>query len=149
MPYLFNTPEDQQQMLEAIGASSIDELFEQVPDELRLKRPLELPPAMGEPEQLVLTDCELFRLAHRWWYDSPCDEAILNRTFGDYLVHATVPPWTRHYCRRVLVLAALSRLDPREFGVEGRSVRRLTGSEQRFASLVTLFAFFVYWLFFA
>ena len=49
----------------------------------------------------------------------------------------------------MLILAAVGQLDPRDFGVEKRSVRRLTGSEQRFASLVTLFAFFVYWLFFA
>ena len=100
-------------------------------------------------ELLAIGEYELFRLAHRWWYDSPCDEALLNKAFGEYLVHATVPPWARHYCRRVLVLAAVGQLDPRDFGVERRSVRRLTGSEQRFASLVTLFAFFVYWLFFA
>ncbi len=50
MPYLFNTPEDQQEMLAAIGAASLEELFEQVPAELRLARPLDLPPAMGELE---------------------------------------------------------------------------------------------------
>jgi glycine dehydrogenase subunit 1 len=50
MSYLFNTREDQQQMLEAIGAASIDELFACIPPELRLARPLELPPAMGELE---------------------------------------------------------------------------------------------------
>ena len=38
-------------MLEAIGASSIDELFEDIPEDLRLDRPLELPP--GKPETEV------------------------------------------------------------------------------------------------
>jgi len=50
MPYLYNTPEDQQAMLEAIGAESIDELFDPIPDDLKLGRPLELPPALSEIE---------------------------------------------------------------------------------------------------
>jgi hypothetical protein len=100
-------------------------------------------------EVLGIGEFELFRFAHRWWYDAPCDEALLNRAFGEYLVNEAVPPWVRHYCRRVLILAAVDQLDPRDFGVERRSVRRLTATEQRFASLATLLAFFVYWLFFA
>jgi glycine dehydrogenase subunit 1 len=50
MPYLYNTPEDQQEMLQAIGASGLDDLFAPIPDELRLKRPLALPAAMSELE---------------------------------------------------------------------------------------------------
>lgn len=50
MPYLYNTPEDQQAMLEAIGAGSVDELFDPIPDELKLTRPLALPPALSEIE---------------------------------------------------------------------------------------------------
>jgi len=50
MPYILNTPDDQRAMLEAIGVSSIDELFDMVPEELRLQRDLDLPPAMTEIE---------------------------------------------------------------------------------------------------
>lgn len=50
MPYIPNTVEDQQQMLEAIGAASIEELFAMVPAELRLNRDLCLLPAIGELE---------------------------------------------------------------------------------------------------
>lgn len=50
MPYLYNTPEDQREMLTAIGVSSIDELFEMVPADLRLDRPLKIPPALSEME---------------------------------------------------------------------------------------------------
>jgi len=50
MPYFYNTPEDQQAMLAAIGASSVDELFSVIPVEHRLKRPLALPPALSEME---------------------------------------------------------------------------------------------------
>jgi glycine dehydrogenase subunit 1 len=37
-------------MLAAIGVSSIEELFEQVPESVRLARELDLPPALGEAE---------------------------------------------------------------------------------------------------
>ena len=50
MPFTYNTPEDEQAMLEAIGVGSINELLEQVPTDFRLDRPLDLPPAMGEME---------------------------------------------------------------------------------------------------
>jgi glycine dehydrogenase subunit 1 len=48
MPYFYNTSDDIAAMLQAIGVASIDELFASVPDELRLKRPLDLPPALCE-----------------------------------------------------------------------------------------------------
>jgi glycine dehydrogenase subunit 1 len=50
MPYIPHTPDDRQAMLEAIGVRSVDELFEMVPAELRLRRDLKLPAAMGELE---------------------------------------------------------------------------------------------------
>jgi glycine dehydrogenase subunit 1 len=50
MSYLFNTPADEAAMLRSIGAKSIEELFELVPRELRMTRPLDLPPALTELE---------------------------------------------------------------------------------------------------
>jgi glycine dehydrogenase subunit 1 len=50
MTYLYNTPDDQQAMLQAIGAGSIEELFRSIPQEMQLNRPLDLPPALGELE---------------------------------------------------------------------------------------------------
>ncbi|MFZ5833420.1 MAG: aminomethyl-transferring glycine dehydrogenase subunit GcvPA, partial [Planctomycetota bacterium] len=46
--YLPNTDADRKAMLEAIGVDSIDQLFAMVPGEVRMKRGLELPPALGE-----------------------------------------------------------------------------------------------------
>jgi glycine dehydrogenase subunit 1 len=48
--YLYNTPQQQREMLATIGVGSIAELFEQVPENLRLRRPLDLPPALTEIE---------------------------------------------------------------------------------------------------
>jgi glycine dehydrogenase subunit 1 len=50
MSYLSVTDSDREAMLAAIGVSSIDELFEQVPTGVRLGRALDLPPALGEAE---------------------------------------------------------------------------------------------------
>ena len=52
-PYVPNSaPATKQAMLDTIGVASIDELFESIPDELRMKRPLDLPPALSAESQL-------------------------------------------------------------------------------------------------
>ena len=48
--YTSATPEDRAEMLAAIGVGSTDELFEQIPDSLRLGRPLALPEGLSEAE---------------------------------------------------------------------------------------------------
>jgi glycine dehydrogenase subunit 1 len=48
--YLFDSPQQRQHMLDAIGVASVDELFEQVPAELQLNRPLNLAPPASELE---------------------------------------------------------------------------------------------------
>ena len=50
MSYLSLTDADREEMLAAIGVSSVDELFEQVPAGVRLDRELDVPPALGEAE---------------------------------------------------------------------------------------------------
>jgi glycine dehydrogenase subunit 1 len=50
MPYFYNTETDIAAMLKAIGAGSLDELFASIPAVLRLKRALNLPPALSEIE---------------------------------------------------------------------------------------------------
>lgn len=50
MSYVLNTPADQKEMLDAIGARSLDNLFDNIPQALRLKRPLNVPAAMTEME---------------------------------------------------------------------------------------------------
>ncbi len=52
-PYMPNSvPGTQQEMLDAIGASSIEELFEQIPLHHRLRRPLNLPRALRSEAEL-------------------------------------------------------------------------------------------------
>ncbi|MEO1996800.1 MAG: aminomethyl-transferring glycine dehydrogenase subunit GcvPA [Planctomycetaceae bacterium] len=50
MSYLYNSPSQQQDMLRTIGTQSIDDLFDQIPEDLKLDRPLDLPAALSEIE---------------------------------------------------------------------------------------------------
>jgi glycine dehydrogenase subunit 1 len=50
MSYVPNTREEQQAMLEHLGLSSTEDLLETVPEDVRLRRPLDLPPALSEPD---------------------------------------------------------------------------------------------------
>jgi glycine dehydrogenase subunit 1 len=50
MAYLFSTAADRQAMLQSMGAAAIDELFDCIPAELRMRQPLDLPPALCELE---------------------------------------------------------------------------------------------------
>jgi len=58
MRYLPNSDADRSAMLEATGHTSIDELFSQIPEALRLQRGLQVPGPLSEPELV-----EFFRQA--------------------------------------------------------------------------------------
>src|SRR5262245_45084756 len=50
MAYIANTPDDVREMLAAIGLDSLDQLFDMIPPEYRLNRPLAVPEALCELE---------------------------------------------------------------------------------------------------
>jgi glycine dehydrogenase subunit 1 len=50
MAYIANTPDDVRAMLGAIGLASLDQLFDMIPPEYRLRRPLAIPEALCELE---------------------------------------------------------------------------------------------------
>jgi glycine dehydrogenase subunit 1 len=56
-----HTPEEIRDMLAAVGAKSLDDLFRSIPDRLRLRRPLDVPPALDE----ISLFAEMQRLAAR------------------------------------------------------------------------------------
>lgn len=50
MTYIPNTPDDQGIMLDALGLADLESLLTPVPEEVRLRRPLDLPAALAEPD---------------------------------------------------------------------------------------------------
>ena len=77
MRFAPHTDDDVRAMLEAIGAGSIDELFEQIPPAVRLGRSLEMPPGVSEMEALA----ELRGLSAR---DRNADDLICFAGAGSY-----------------------------------------------------------------
>ncbi|MCS6885540.1 MAG: aminomethyl-transferring glycine dehydrogenase subunit GcvPA [Acidobacteriota bacterium] len=53
MRYVPNSAEERAKMLEEIGVTSIEELFSSIPEHLRLKKLLDLPPARSEAELII------------------------------------------------------------------------------------------------
>jgi glycine dehydrogenase subunit 1 len=68
--YISNTPEQQKEMLSAIGLNSTEELFQDIPQEVRLKRPLALPEALSEMELVKLMKDKARKNSHLDEY--PC-----------------------------------------------------------------------------
>ncbi len=50
MPFIVNTASEREEMLRAIGANSFDDLIADIPEEIRLKRALDILPASDEPQ---------------------------------------------------------------------------------------------------
>jgi glycine dehydrogenase subunit 1 len=50
MPYVANTDQNRKEMLQKIGVGSFEELLKDIPEELRLKKPLNLPKGLSELE---------------------------------------------------------------------------------------------------
>lgn len=48
MPYTPHTAQDVKEMLATIGANSIDELFREIPDDLKVKGQLNIPSSLDE-----------------------------------------------------------------------------------------------------
>ena len=61
MRYHPHTPREIEEMLAAVGAKSLDDLFRSIPEKLRLRRPLAVPPALDE----ISLFAEMRRMAAR------------------------------------------------------------------------------------
>jgi glycine dehydrogenase subunit 1 len=83
--FLSLTEQDREQMLATIGVDSIDELFEQIPEGVRLGRGLELEPALSEPELVA----HLTELASRN-IDTGREISFLGAGIYDHYVPAVV-----------------------------------------------------------
>jgi len=54
--YIPNSPEERAEMLDSIGLKSAEALFDSIPDNLLLRRPLNTPAALAETELLTQFD---------------------------------------------------------------------------------------------
>ncbi|MBE3590427.1 MAG: aminomethyl-transferring glycine dehydrogenase subunit GcvPA [Firmicutes bacterium] len=87
MTYAPHTDEDRQAMLAALGLSSVEELFRDIPEEVRLRRPLDIPP--GESEAALRR--RLGAMARR---NASADRYVcfLGGGVYDHYIPAAIPP---------------------------------------------------------
>jgi glycine cleavage system P protein (glycine dehydrogenase) subunit 1 len=83
--FLSVTERDREDMLAAIGVGSVEELFAQVPEAVRLRRPLDLEPALSEPELVRHLEGLASRNAH-----SGVELSFLGAGIYDHYVPAVV-----------------------------------------------------------
>ncbi|MBT9283489.1 MAG: aminomethyl-transferring glycine dehydrogenase subunit GcvPA [Hydrogenibacillus schlegelii] len=101
--YLPLTDADRQAMLEAIGVPDVEALFADIPDPVRLKRPLDLEPALTEPELVR----ELGRLAAK---NRTTDALVSFLGAGAY--EHTIPAVVDHVLRRSEFYTAYTPYQP-------------------------------------
>ena len=70
-------------------------------------------------QALRIREYDLFQAAFRRWWGREADSKALERVFVAYMFHQVVPPWVRHFCRLVLEMQRLGRLDREALGVAG------------------------------
>ena len=85
--YLSLTERDREEMLAAIGVASIDELFAQIPEEVRLDRELDVPPALPELALLRYFETLAAKNAH-----TNVELSFLGAGIYDHHVPAIVDP---------------------------------------------------------
>jgi glycine dehydrogenase subunit 1 len=86
MPYIPHTEEDRQEMLATIGVDSIDDLFREIPENLRLREPLNIPSSLDE-HRLLAKLASLGRMNKQMLNDAVC---FLGAGIYDRYVPATV-----------------------------------------------------------
>lgn len=113
MPYIPHTEEDVREMLATIGAPSIDALFEEIPDGLRIKGELKLPSRLDEQQLLAhlreLASKNVHALEYDWYlgaglydrYVPATVAAIISR--GEYLTAYTPyqPEFSQGYLQTI------------------------------------------------
>ncbi len=52
--------------------------------------------------RLGVGEFQIFQLSYNEWHGNDLDEKLMERVFFEYLTADKVPPWARHYARRII-----------------------------------------------
>lgn len=103
MSYIPHTEKDIREMLDVVGVASVEELFKPIPDNLRLKKPLNLPASLSEQELYQ----ELLSVSKK---NATVDEYISFLGAGAY--HHYVPSVVNHLISRSEFYTAYTPYQP-------------------------------------
>lgn len=93
---------------------------------------------------LQIGEFQLLQLAYRDWHGEDLSEHRLSGLFATYMLNGDVPPWARHFARRILEQEGrgdLNENDPNfhRFDHEYHG-RRVNGGTEKFVMAVTVLA---------
>ncbi len=66
---------------------------------------------------LGVGEFRVFEIAYKEWYGEAGKEKMIEKHFTGYMFNDRVPPWVRHFCKKVLKLDSEEALDPADFGI--------------------------------
>lgn len=66
---------------------------------------------------LSVGEFRVFEIAYKDWFGEAGEEKLIEKYFIGYMFNDIVPPWVRHFCKKVLRLDSEGTLDPAEFGI--------------------------------
>ena len=73
---------------------------------------------------LEVGEFRVFEIAYEDWHGEAGDEKMIEKHFTGYMFNDRVPPWVRHFCKKVLKLDSEEALDPADFGIVRKPASR-------------------------
>jgi hypothetical protein len=73
---------------------------------------------------LSVGEFRVFEIAYEEWYGEIGEEQTIEKYFTPYMFKNVVPPWVRHFCKKVLKQEDEGTLVPEEFGIVYRPASR-------------------------
>lgn len=73
---------------------------------------------------LSVGEFRVFEIAYEEWYGEAGEEKLIEKHFTGYMFNDIVPPWVRHFCKKIQQLDSEGTLDPAEFGIVEKAATR-------------------------
>lgn len=81
------------------------------------KIPVDVWSVLRASSVLNVGEFRVFEIAYEEWYGESGEEKMIEKHFTGYMFEDIVPPWVRHFSKKVLKLDDEGTLDPEEYGI--------------------------------
>jgi len=88
------------------------------------KIPIDVWSVLRASSLLSVGEFRVFEIAYKDWYGESGEEKMLEKRFTGYMFNDIVPPWVRHFCKKILKLDDEGTLDPKDFGIVSKAATR-------------------------
>jgi len=66
---------------------------------------------------LSVGEFRVFEIAYEAWFGEAGEEEMIEKYFAGYMFNDIVPPWVRHFCKKVLKRDSEGTLEPEDYGI--------------------------------